>query len=179
MDRQTRDVIAHPNRGKCTLVYRNGPSLLVLGDGSQVTLSRHPSIGYRSKEGAYARILDPVHGEIEVRVLKSGEVHKRRTHSLLGGGWLVFESEGFWLRFEADGGQRVRFQWSEIHVGTPDYARRSKRRRSQIEPITPEEEMWDTYTTKEGEVWAFRKEGEVASLKLDSPKPSKPVKQGE
>ena len=80
---------------------------------------------------------------------------ERRIHSLLGPGFLTWEPDGD-FSFTPDNGQPVRFDWSELHVGTPDYVRRSKRNRA-LE-CTPEEEIWITIVTRAGEVMAFQDE---------------------
>lgn len=84
---------------------------------------------------------------------------------LLGMGWLNFE-RGRDMSFEADGGAVLRFKWSVLACGTPDYLRRDEIRAKrakgasyQSEPMTDEEDMWSTIQTDDGQTLTFRREG--------------------
>jgi len=77
----------------------------------------------------------------------------RKVHSMLGLGTLVWEVDGFWMRFEPDEGKPLRFEWGMISKGTPEYVKRSKRRRDLLP--TAEEDRWMTIETRAGEVLTF------------------------
>ena len=83
------------------------------------------------------------------------ERRDRKVHPMLGAGTLIWGS-AMSMRFESDGGSTLRFDWARLDVGTPDYVKRSKRKKDLKR--TEEEERWMTIETTKGEVLAFRAE---------------------
>jgi hypothetical protein len=86
---------------------------------------------------------------------KKKQRRDRMVHAALGPGVLIWES-GMDMCFQPDDGKPWNFKWAALETGTPDYVKRSKRRKN-LE-MTTEEEKWMTIQTQTGETIALRKE---------------------
>lgn len=157
--RQTVDRVRHPQRGEGIAVYDNGPSFFQPDDGEPVPMGIGFGGASSKPKRAWLVLQDPQHGRVEAdHCGPRGETHMRRWHAIHGPGWLVMEpGEGWWHRYEPDEGKPLRFRVGSMCVGTPEYKRlveKSGRHRD----ATPEENLWVTLETHEGEILAFRRE---------------------
>jgi hypothetical protein len=169
--RQTIERVSHPQRGAGIAVYRNGPSFF-RPDGGDAIPMKISAGGYCKGFGSYTVLHDPEHGRTEAKKIetdKPSELHRRHWSPIFGMGWYVMTRPTD--RFEGDDGRVIVIDACVYAVGTPDYRRRSDKRRSTREPITPEEDQWMTVETRDGTVLAFRREG--------PPPPADAVKQAE
>jgi len=158
-ERQSVERVTHPRRGDCWLVFDNGPTMLGAIDGE--TLPVRICCSGASKEGRWTEVDDPEHGRMRCVVTAHGPTHRKYWSEMLGDGWLVDErllDRHMDSRFDMANGSTFRFGWTQIAVGTPDYAAKMRRSTRCAEP-SPEEGQWITLTTTRGEVLAFRRGG--------------------
>jgi hypothetical protein len=164
-ERQTVEVIEHPKHGLCKLVYRHGPAFLLQdGNTEPIPLVGGAFGGCKAGEGSYVIVTHPGGEMVKCKVITHGDKHDRFWSPMLGEGWLVFLSKDTaasiaCMRFDADDGRSMEFEWTKLSVGTPEYAAKMERARTRCPEMTPEESKWETFTTPRGEVLAFRRDG--------------------
>lgn len=165
--RQTITVVDLPGHGRGRLVWRNGPAFFMPDEGDPFPVYRADSGGARkvseNKSFSWERVQITRDGPVlEAETLEPGEHHDRHYSTIFGDGWLVWErGPGWWHRFETlDGEVKVRFKMLSLSVGRPTYAKKMERSHSRMPAIDDPDEMnWSTYSTDDGSVLAFRREG--------------------
>jgi hypothetical protein len=154
--RQTAHRVTHPQRGAGVVVYENGPSFFLDEQGVETAMRVHGS-GASVSRGSYVILTDSDHGHVEANIVERGASHHRYWSPMLGMGWLV--SHGRSEIFDGDDGRATALDVCVWSAGTPDYAQRQQRRKSKLEPSTPEEEQWITLTMRDGSVMGLRRKG--------------------
>lgn len=156
VERQTVDLVEHPEHGRCYAVHNNGPSFIQLESGER--LDARVTLGGADKSGSY-RLVD----RVRCNVIEQGTRHERAFNTMLGEGWLVWPppaGKAWEVRFEPDEGSPVAMSIVSMSVGRPAYAAKMARSRSRMPKAEdPDEMRWATYETTEGEVIAFRRGG--------------------
>lgn len=149
--RQTVDRCIHPTLGPGIAVYDNGPAFFRADSGALVS---YKAIQWAGTGGGQTTLTaTPGHNKRPLTLVRTeaGETHARFWHPMLGGGWLVWERSDRGIRFEADDGAGVRFHWVRLSVGRAGVLDATQGK------LPPEEEHWETFGLRNGEVLSFRR----------------------
>lgn len=172
VERQTIDRVTIPGVGTGQLKWRNGPPGFVLDDGTIVEVSSVCRGGWSSTGGSWlsVRLTRPPADRATIRAVvhRSGDLHDQVWSPTFGEVWLVWTARGQVVRFERDSGEAcASFEWVELAVGRPEYAAKCKRARSRMpKTIDTDERNWCTFTTRDGQVFTYRRGGPPPSAEV-------------
>lgn len=146
---QTVDLVEFPPYGKGRLVWKNGPARFLADSGEEIPLFQVSPGGASKERGSWRTVRKTPSSEKEsVSVLSHGENHERYWSPIFGEGWLVFEplSTGGWIRFEDEEQVKLRFNWTRMAVGRPQFIEKDARSRSSRGALydDPDEPFWRT-----------------------------------
>lgn len=144
---QTVDLVEFPPYGKGRLVWKNGPARFLADSGEETPLFQVSPGGASKERGSWRTVMRTPSSEKEqVPILSPGENHERFWSPVYGEGWLVFEplSTGGWIRFEDEKEVRLRFAWTRMAVGRPQFIEKDARSRRGALYDDPDEPFWRT-----------------------------------
>lgn len=157
--RQTQQRGTHEKLGPGLAVFENGPSFFIPDSGEPVEM--FIAHGGSSSKPTRRLWLRSSEGEIDITDEPRCDSHKPAWHPRMGPGWLVWmplKEHSCPMRFEADSGEMLAFEFEGVRVGKP--GKEPKRPTGRDKPKSAELvewEQWTTFKSTDGEVFVFRK----------------------
>lgn len=161
--RQSVTIVDLHGHGRGRLVWENGPPFFIPDNGEPpFALHRVSAGGASVADGAWENVwITDTFEPLRAKVIECGEMHQPAYSDLFGVGWLVFEKQRQWARFESEDGEVLcRFEWITLSCGRPEHAAKMGRAVTRVPKIdNPDEMNWSTFRTVGGSVLYFRRGG--------------------